>query len=366
VGGRAQGRGTVTNWAAAVSERIEDRLKAKARELGFELAGVARATGADGFARFHEWLAGGFAGEMEYLYRNAEPRRHPDSIVAGVRSVLMVGMTYRSDKRGQTPHIGTSRLPARVAKYAQAPDYHRVLWDRLNVLAGWLDGQVPGTRSHGVADTAPLLERDYARRAGLGWIGKNTMLLNKDLGSFFLLGALLTTADLEPDPPTEVGHCGTCTACLDACPTGAFVEPGWLDARRCISYLTIELKTAVPSELRPQIGDWLFGCDVCQDVCPWNHRPNPVPGLPHRPDLDAIDPVELLGLAPNELRRRFKGTALRRANWRGLLRNAAIVLGNRRDRSALPALRRALTWDDDVVREACEWAIEQIEADRAA
>jgi epoxyqueuosine reductase len=217
-----------------------------------------------------------------------------------------------------------------------------------------------------VADTAPLLERDFARRAGLGWIGKNTMLLNKEQGSFFLLGALLTTADLIPDPPTEVGHCGTCTACLDACPTAAFVEPGVLDARRCISYLTIELKTAVPHELRPQIGDWLFGCDVCQDVCPWNHRPNPSPGLPARPDLSAIDPVELLALAPNELRQRFKDTALRRANWRGMLRNAAIVLGNRGDPAALPALRQAQKWDDEVVREACDWAIQRIELARRA
>jgi epoxyqueuosine reductase len=251
-----------------------------------------------------------------------------------------------------------------VAKYAQAPDYHRVLWDRLNALADWLDRELPGTTSHGVSDTAPLLERDFARRVGLGWIGKNTMLLNKEHGSFFMLGALLTTADLAPDPPQEMGHCGTCTACLEACPTQAFVEPGWLDARRCVSYLTIELKTAVPEDLRPNVGDWLFGCDVCQDVCPWNHRPNLSPGLPARPDLAAINPVELLGLSPDELRRRFKGTALRRANWRGLLRNAAIVLGNRGDPTALPVLREAMKWDDEVVRETCEWAIEQIEASR--
>jgi epoxyqueuosine reductase len=257
--------------------------------------------------------------------------------------------------------VGGEGFRASVAKYAQAPDYHQFLWDRLNALAAWLDAAVPGTRSHGVTDTAPLLERDFARRAGLGWVGKNTMLLDKQHGSFFVLGAFLTTLELEPDPPTEVGHCGTCTACLDACPTDAFPEPGVLDARRCISYLTIELKTAIPEDLRPGVGDWLFGCDVCQDVCPWNHRPNPSPGLPHNPDLAAIDPAELLALAPEELRRRFKGTALRRANWRGLLRNAAIVLGNRGDPAALPALRAALTWEDEVVREACAWAIHRIE-----
>lgn len=331
-----------------MSERIEDRLKAKAREFGFELSGIARATQADGFERYREWLDRGYAGEMNYLHEHAEARRHPDSILTDVRSVLMVGMTYGG-------------VSGSVAKYAQSPDYHRFIWDRLNPLAAWLDNEVPGTRSHGCADSAPLLERDFARRAGLGWFGKNTMLLNKDLGSFFMLGALLTTLELEPDSPHEGSHCGTCTACLDACPTQAFVGPGWLDARKCVSYLTIELKTSIPHELRPGVGDWLFGCDVCQDVCPWNHESERAPGLPRSANLTAIDPIELLSLAPNELRRRFKGTSLRRANWRGLLRNAAIVLGNRGDVQALPALCAAVKWDDEVVREACEWAIAKIE-----
>jgi len=350
-----------------VSERIEDRLKAKAREFGFELAGIARASDADGFARYREWLERGYAGEMEYLYRNAEPRRHPESILGDVRSVLMLGMTYTPvshdvpAEREPSRSAGASRLTGRVAKYAQAPDYHEVFWEKLNALASWLDVQVPGAQSHGVTDTAPLLERDFARRAGLGWIGKNTLLLHREHGSFFLLAALLTTLGLEPDPAFEGNHCGTCTACLDACPTGAFPEPGVLDARRCISYLTIELKASIPENLRPAVGDWLFGCDVCQDVCPWNHRPNPAPGLPHRPDLMEIDPVEVLRLSPDALRQRFKGTSLRRANWRGLLRNAATVLGNRGDRRALPVLREAVKWDDEVVREACEWAIRRIE-----
>jgi epoxyqueuosine reductase len=370
-----------------VNERIEDRLKAKARESGFALAGIARASEADGFDRYREWLARGYAGEMEYLHHNAQPRRHPESILPQVRSVLMVGMTYGGrDPSPPAPLSETERgeqvktlsvllppsplrgggagrgevRPARIAKYAQSADYHHEFWDRLNALADWLDAEVPGTHSHGVADSAPLLERDFARRAGLGWFGKNTMLLNKERGSFFLLGALLTTLELQPDEPFEAHHCGTCTACLDACPTQAFPEPGWLDARRCVSYLTIELKTPIPSDLREGVGDWLFGCDVCQDVCPWNHRPHAA-ALPVREDLLAVDPVELLRMEPTELRRRFKGTALRRANWRGLLRNAATVLGNRGDLAALPALREALKWDDEVVRDACEWAIRKIE-----
>src|SRR5262249_21822958 len=254
--------------------------------MGFELAGIARATDADGFDRFREWLDRGYAGEMDYLHRHADPRRHPDSILDDVRSVLMLGVTYA----GRRPSPTTQQ--ARIAAYALGPDYHRFLWDMLNALGAWLDAEVPGTRSHGVADSAPLLERDFARRAGLGWFGKNTMLLNKEHGSFFLLCALLTTLDLEPDPPHEGEHCGTCTACLDACPTHAFPQPGVLDARRCVSYLTIELKRSIPEELRPGVGDWLFGCDICQDVCPWNHRPNSNPGLPVRSDLLELDPVE--------------------------------------------------------------------------
>jgi len=339
-----------------MTDRVEDRLKSKARDHGFELAGIARAAEADGFDRFREWLDRGYAGEMRYLHRHAEPRRHPDSILDDVRSVVMLGMTY-----GDVESTGA----ARIAKYALGPDYHRFLWDKLNALSAWLEREVPGSRAHGVADSAPLLERDFARRAGLGWIGKNTMLIHREFGSFFLLSALLTTLELDPDPPFDTHHCGTCTACLEACPTQAFPEPGVLDARRCVSYLTIELKTSIPEELRSGVGDWLFGCDVCQDVCPWNHRATPTPGLPIQPELLAIDPAELLGMSPDELRRRFKGTSLRRANWRGLLRNAAIVLGNRGDPQSLSVLCSAIHCNDDVVREACEWAIRQIEASTA-
>ena len=337
-----------------MSAGIADRLKATAHEAGFALAGIARAGPADHFDDYREWLDRGYAGDMTYLHVHAERRRHPESILADVRSVLMVGITYGKAAEPQ----GTA---GKVAAYAVGDDYHRVIWDKLNAIGSWLEAEVPGCRARGVADTAPLLERDFARRAGLGWVGKNTMLIDKTHGSFFLLGALLTTLDLPPDPAHAGSHCGTCTACLDACPTQAFPEPGTLDARRCVSYLTIELKAAIPEALRPGIGDWLFGCDVCQDVCPWNRKPAETFGLTGRPDLVSIDPVELLGLSPADLRRRFKGTALRRANWRGLLRNAAIVLGNRGDRRALPSLKLATACDDAVVKEACEWAIKQIE-----
>ena len=221
-----------------------------------------------------------------------------------------------------------------------------------------------GCRGRGVVDTAPLLERDFARRAGLGWFGKNTMLLNKRHGSYIFLGALLLDLELRPDPPHETSHCGTCTACLDACPTQAFVAPGMLDSRRCLSYLTIELKGPIPEEMRGEMREWLFGCDVCQEVCPWNRKapPGAEPALGPRSDLIAVDLLDLLGLSEEEFRRRFRGTALWRTKRRGLLRNAALILGNRGDPAALPVLRKAVGDADPVIAEAVQWAIDHITA----
>ena len=333
------------------------RIKQYALDLGFELAGIVKATPADGFGHLRAWLDQGFAGEMEYMHRHAEARRHPSSVLPEVRSVVMVGMNYKPmEDDPPSPRRG------RVARYALGADYHDVLRQRLHALLTRIQQDFPGCRGRGVVDTAPLLERDFAHRAGLGWFGKNTMLLNKRLGSYFFIGALLLDLDLQPDAVHETSHCGTCTACLDACPTQAFTAPGQLDARRCISYLTIELRGPVPEALREPMGDWLFGCDVCQEVCPWNHKApaGSEPAFAPRPDLDSLDPVELLGLSPEEFRRRFGDTALMRTRRRGLLRNAALVLGNQGDPAALPALEMACADPEPLVREAAEWAIRQI------
>jgi epoxyqueuosine reductase len=334
---------------------LETNIKRWAGDLGFELAGIAAATPADTFDRFRAWLDEGHAGDMTYLHRHAEAHRHPSSILPEVRSVVMLGMNYKPAEEGP----GGS---AQVARYARGLDYHEVLRRRLNELLARIQAEMPGCRGRGVVDTAPLLERDFARRAGLGWFGKNTMLLNKRLGSYFFLAALLLNLELRPDPPHETSHCGSCTACLDACPTQAFVGPGVLDARRCISYLTIELKGPVPKELRPGMGDWLFGCDVCQEVCPWNRKApaGTEPAFAGRPDLVAVDAVELLGLSEEAFRHRFRSTPLWRPRRRGLLRNAALVLGNRGDPAALPALRRALDDPEPLVRDAARWAIDRI------
>jgi epoxyqueuosine reductase len=347
---------------------LEERLKQQARLLGFELVGIAPATEADGFDHLREWLDRGFAGTMEYMHRHGDSRRHPSSILPEVRSVIMVGMNYRP---GEPAGLSCGdkvdgSLRGRISCYAHGSDYHEVLRDRLRRLLDWLRLERPDCLGRGVVDTAPLLERDFARRAGLGWFGKNTMLLNKRLGSYFFIGALLTNLELACDAPHTISHCGTCTACLDACPTHAFVAPGVLDARRCISYLTIEHRGDVPEELRRGLGNWLFGCDVCQEVCPWNRKapPGAEPALQERPELVELDLIEILGLSEEEFRRRFRGTALLRTKRSGLLRNAALLLGNSGDATALPALRRALDDSERVVREAARWAIDQIERHR--
>jgi epoxyqueuosine reductase len=344
---------------------LEDRIKQQAQVLGFELAGIASATPADTFAQLDAWLDQGFAGEMGYMQRHGQARRHPSSILPEVRSLIMVGMNYLPGA-GCAAGEAEAAPPGKVARYARGADYHDVLRRKLNALLAWIQHEVPGCAGRGVVDTAPLLERDFARRAGLGWFGKNTMLLNKRLGSYFFLGALLLDIELRPDAPHLTSHCGSCTACLDACPTGAFVAPGQLDARRCLSYLTIEVKGSVPDALRPHMEEWLFGCDVCQEVCPWNRKapPGAEAALQPRPDLEAVDLVELLGLSEEAFRQRFRGTTLLRTRRRGLLRNAALILGNRGDPTALPALRRALDDPEPVVREAAQWAIARIASRR--
>lgn len=338
---------------------LEEGCLGQAEALGFALAGIAAPTPADDFPRYQAWLDRGFAGEMAYLHKHADARRQPQSVYPDVRSVIMVGMNYAPAAAAAEK----SPFPTRIARYAHGADYHLVLRDRLKQLLAWLRGQRPGCWGRAVVDTAPLLERDFARRAGLGWIGKNTLLLNPRRGSWLVLGALLVDVELTPTPAFTANHCGTCTRCLDACPTDAFVGPYQLDARRCISYLTIELKRDVPAEWRTSLGDWLFGCDVCQEVCPWNRKAPPGDdALAPRPDLVAVDAADLLRLSAEAFAARFAGTALHPRPGRAVvLRNAALVLGNTGDARALPVLREALTDAEPLVRAAAAWAVARVE-----
>jgi epoxyqueuosine reductase len=338
-------------------EQLTADLKERARYLGFELAGVCPAVEPLGLSRFHEWLQAGYAGEMRYLEERQDAYASPNSILDGARSIVMLAMNYRT----ADPHSPTTG-EGRVSRYAWGEsDYHDVIHSKLKQLVAWLSERAPNARSRGVVDTAPLLEREFAQLSGLGWIGKNTLLLNQTFGSWFFLAALLTDETLAYDDPFETDHCGTCRACLDACPTGAFPQPYVLDATRCISYLTIELRDGIPKELRSGVGDWLFGCDVCQDVCPWNHRvPLADEAFEPRSDQNPISLAPLFFMTDEEFRKRFRQTPLWRSKRRGTLRNAAIVLGNQRHAAALPALARGLEDDEPLVRGACVWALGKI------
>jgi epoxyqueuosine reductase len=319
---------------------LEGRIKAAAYGLGFDLCGIASLSPPDTAEQFDAWLEAGYHGEMAYLARRRQ--------VTEVTHAIVVALDYG----GKSPD-------GPVARYARGRDYHDVMLERLGELHRWIETEVGhGITGKAYVDTGPILERDLARRAGLGWFGKNTMLIHPRLGSFFFLGELLLDFPLVSDEPFAAEHCGTCTRCLDACPTQALVAPGVMDARLCISYLTIELKGAIPEALRESIGGHVYGCDVCQDVCPWNvrfARALDEPALAPRPEVDV---AEMLALDDQGFRERYRGTAVTRAKRRGLARNAAVVLGNRGDKSALPVLQRAASGDPDpLVREHAAWAL---------
>ncbi len=333
------------------------RLKEKAREVGFADCGACPAVEAARYEKLRQWIALGYAGQMHYVERRLEAYRHPQGVLANVRSLLMLVHFYDPGRLLLSPP-GFGK----VARYAcGSRDYHDVIRAKLQELVSWVRTVRPGTGCRGVVDTAPLLERDYAQLAGLGWIGKNTLLLRPGQGSYFFLAALLLDCPLEYDQPFHTDHCGTCRACLDACPTSAFVAPYVMDATRCISYLTIELRDTIPSALRPLIGDWLFGCDVCQEVCPWNRRAPPASDPAYEP-IEAhnpIDLVQLFDLDEEQFQKRFGSTPLARPGRAALLRNAAIVLGNQRAESGRAALEKGLRDPSPVVRAACAWALGQ-------
>lgn len=345
--------------------QISAELKTAAARLGFAAAGIAPAVTPPGVARLDDWLAAGYAGEMHYLADRRAAYEHPRHLVDGARSVVMLAMEYQSAEP-VPPRPGQGR----ISRYAWgATDYHELIRDRLDELADELRRWAPNALVRGVVDTAPLMEREFAQLAGLGWVGKHTLLLNRERGSWFFLAALVTDLALEYDQPFDADHCGTCRACLDACPTGAFPQPYVLDATQCISYLTIELKESIPAELRGGVGEWLFGCDVCQEVCPWNTHAELnrqamfAPLAEHSP----VDLTQLFELDDAAFRARFRHTPLWRPKRRGILRNAAIVLGNRPTAAAVPALVRGLDDAEPLVRGAAAWALGQsAEPDAAA
>lgn len=324
-GARAARPATATENAAAVKRR--------ASELGFDAAGIASLEPTAHAAELDRWLASGYAGTMRYLHRQAAKRKHPGRIMPDATVAVTTLTNYFHGQAEPVAPTPSSQGAARVAQYALSADYHRVLGRRLDRLATTIRALAPGAGARCYVDAGPVPERELAQRAGLGWIGKNTLLLHPTLGSFTFIGVILTDAPLAPDLPFEADRCGSCHRCLDACPTAAFVAPRVLDARRCISYLTIEHRGAFSDAERESVGDWLFGCDVCQDVCPWNvkfARMTLDPELAVRPDLAALDPAALVSGDSDEFDHRFGDTPLERPGWRGMRRNALGVLANRR------------------------------------
>ena len=358
---------------------LKEKIVAKSRELGFTLAGVTTPEPPPHYSTFESWLAYDHHGTMNYLATETSRARRADplEILPECKSILVLATPYMSPSPTRAPvenrdysersasedearRGARGEGQARIASYAWGSDYHDILPARMKELVNFIEQQVGGPiKNRYYTDTGPILERDLAQRAGIGWIGKNTCLINPKQGSYFLLSEILLDLELEPDLPFVTDHCGTCTRCITACPTQCILPDRTIDARRCISYLTIELKDDIPNELRPLMGDWVFGCDVCQMVCPWNRFAvegdsvfgdhNPLPSL-----------TDELTLTPQEFNQRFKQTPIKRAKRRGYLRNVAVALGNIGDLHALPVLNQTLEDPEPMVREHGKWAMEEI------
>ena len=340
---------------SAATAALARRIKARGRELGLAAVGVAPMVPSLRAGALREWLDAGRAGAMAYMRRTGEERADPGRRFPWAQSAVVAAAAYLPYKEDR--HTQAGLLP-HVARYAVGRDYHRVLGERLEALARFIEAESPGARTRACADTGPILERELAARAGLGWFGKSTNLIAPGGDSWILLGQILTDLDLPPDDPVA-DRCGTCTACIDACPTAAIAAPYVVDATRCISYLTIELRDAIPADKRADLGDWVFGCDVCQEVCPWNRKTASVDDEDFLPGqhLESRSLADLVRLDPEEYRRDFKPTALERPRHRGLVRNALIVAANVRDEEALAGAPARLEDEDPIVRGAAAWAL---------
>jgi len=342
---------------------ITEVIKAEAHRFGFQLVGVTTPDPPAHLDVYTDWLAHGYHAGMGWMGtdRVRERRADPLKILPECQSVLVLGIRYPTIPSASNDD---GEKTGRIASYALGDDYHDVLPLRLRGMVATIEELVGNpVRNRWYTDTGPILERELAQRAGLGWIGKNTCLINQKLGSYFLLAEILLGIELVYDNPVEQDYCGSCTRCLDHCPTACIRPERTIDANRCISYLSIEHTGFIPQELRPSMGTWIFGCDICQQVCPWNRKIANLdvdPALSPRPEILSSDLADDLSLTPQEFNRRFKGNPIKRAKRRGYLRNVAIALGNMGDRNAVPALVRALQDFEPLVRGHAAWALGQI------
>jgi len=364
----------VTRRKPAASIEDREELRAAALALGFLQVGFAPARSPTHASAYLNWLEQGMHGEMAWMARDDAVRRRLDPTVAlpGCRTLVMLSISYAPSPHDRSRRTVTpDDLPdALVARYAAGRDYHLEFEDRLARLAAMIDERWPGAGVKPYVDYGPVLEREHGQRAGLGWVGKNTMLIHPQLGSWALLGTLMTTVEIPPDEPFEADRCGTCVRCIEACPTGAITGPRRVDARLCISYLTIELRGSIPPSLRPAIGARIFGCDICQEVCPWNEgvEAGTLPaagwGGPVLPGAMTGWVEELLDLSDEEFRSRYGDTAFSRPGREGMLRNLCVGMGNSGSRAHLPLLMRCLTEGSPLVREHAAWAIGRLDASR--
>ncbi len=345
---------------------LTQQIYQRANKLGFELVGITPAAQSETIARYRQWIENGYAGKMSYLERHLPLKADVRQLLAEAKSVISLGINYYT----LDPPKALAEDPARgqISRYAWGDDYHDVIRQRLSELIDFIK-QTAETelRTRVCVDTAPIIEREYAQKAGLGWIGKNTNLIHWRSGSWYFLAEVLINIDLESDTPAVRGSCGTCTLCIEACPTDAIIEPNVLDSRLCISYLTIELKDGIPKALRPKIGNLIFGCDICQEVCPWNSKAVPTDEPAFQPRAENFVPklLSLMGMTQQEFSRRFKQSPIKRTKRRGFLRNVLVAIGNWGDRRAVPALKDALTDDEPLVRSHAAWALGRIGGDTA-
>ena len=337
-----------------------------ANELGFELVGITPAAQSETIARYRQWIENGYAGKMDYLERHLPLKVDVRQLLTEAKSVISLAMNYYT----LDPPKALAEDPARgqISRYAWGDDYHEVIRQRLSKLVDFIKKTAEAElKARVCVDTAPIIEREYAQKAGIGWIGKNTNLIHWRSGSWYFLAEVLINIDLESDTAPLRGSCGTCTRCIEACPTDAIIEPNLLDSRLCISYLTIELKESIPKALRPKIGNLIFGCDICQEVCPWNSKAVPTDEPAFQPRDGNLTPklLSLIGMTQQEFSRRFKGSPIKRTKRRGFLRNVLVAIGNWGEPRAVPALKDALADDEPLVRSHAAWALGKIGGDTA-